>query len=199
MYQHFLNSQSECRRIFYTTILSNSKRLLLKMQLQNMNYENHLISMRKWDRTKIKFSKCSAQKTKFSIKDFSSIWPNPQLFADLVTFTEEILNQKLIFCAVEWPWKFNSISKTHTVFLNLEFFFKSLTNVFQIHKFFKTHDWYFSNWQIFFKFPIDIFQMYRKTFHVKRIFSNQRMFSKLKYTLTRWKIHSRTRYFWSGR
>ena len=28
------------------------------------------------------------------------MWPNPQETADLVTFTEEILNGKLHFCAV---------------------------------------------------------------------------------------------------
>ena len=28
------------------------------------------------------------------------MWPNPQETADLVTFTEEILNEKLHFCAV---------------------------------------------------------------------------------------------------
>ena len=28
------------------------------------------------------------------------MWPNPKKVADLVTFTEEILNRKLIFCAV---------------------------------------------------------------------------------------------------
>ena len=28
------------------------------------------------------------------------MWPNPQKTADLVTFTEEILNGKLHFCAV---------------------------------------------------------------------------------------------------
>ena len=39
---------------------------------------------------------------KFSIKDFfSKFWPNPQFPADLVTFTEEILNGKLHFlCSV---------------------------------------------------------------------------------------------------
>ena len=28
------------------------------------------------------------------------MWPNPQFTADLLTFTEEILNRKVIFCAV---------------------------------------------------------------------------------------------------
>ena len=28
------------------------------------------------------------------------MWPNPKFFADLVTFTEEILNKNVIFCAV---------------------------------------------------------------------------------------------------
>ena len=32
------------------------------------------------------------------------MWPNPQEAADLVTFTEEILNEKLhVFCAVDYP------------------------------------------------------------------------------------------------
>ena len=30
------------------------------------------------------------------------MWPNPQELADLVTFTEEILTENFIFCAV---WK----------------------------------------------------------------------------------------------
>ena len=30
------------------------------------------------------------------------MWPNLQFHADLVTFTEEILNGKLHFCAVLW-------------------------------------------------------------------------------------------------
>ena len=35
---------------------------------------------------------------KFSIEDFfSNWWPNPQLPADLATFTEEIFNEKLHF------------------------------------------------------------------------------------------------------
>ena len=42
----------------------------------------------------------TAQKVKFSIKDFSR-WPNSQFPADLVTFTEEIHNGKLHFlCTV---------------------------------------------------------------------------------------------------
>ena len=41
-----------------------------------------------------------AKKMNFLIKDFFSKWPNPQFSADLVTFTEEILNGKLL-CAVE--------------------------------------------------------------------------------------------------
>ena len=35
-----------------------------------------------------------AKKMNFLIKDFFSKWPNPQFSADLVTFTEEILNGK---------------------------------------------------------------------------------------------------------
>ena len=33
------------------------------------------------------------------------MWPNPQFPADLITFTEEILNGKLHFCAVLWVIK----------------------------------------------------------------------------------------------
>ena len=35
------------------------------------------------------------------------MWPNPHETADLVTFTEQILDGKLHFCAVNW----DSISK----------------------------------------------------------------------------------------
>ena len=37
--------------------------------------------------------------------------PNPQEIADLVTFTEEIINGKLIFCAVSniYDWAFFSM------------------------------------------------------------------------------------------
>ena len=31
------------------------------------------------------------------------MWPNPQFPADLVTFTEEIFNEKHYFCAVNTP------------------------------------------------------------------------------------------------
>ena len=41
------------------------------------------------------------QKMKFSIKDVFSKSPNPQISADLVTFTEQTLNGKLHFlCSV---------------------------------------------------------------------------------------------------
>ena len=46
----------------------------------------------------------TAQKMKFSIKDFFSKydqWPNPQFPADLVTFTEKILNGNLHFLCSE--------------------------------------------------------------------------------------------------
>ena len=44
----------------------------------------------------------TAENMKFSIKDFvSKMWPKPQEIADLVTFTEEMLNGKLHFlCSV---------------------------------------------------------------------------------------------------
>ena len=42
------------------------------------------------------------------------MWPNPQFPEDLVTFIEEILNGKLIFCAI-----FN-ISNYHSGFNNPE-------------------------------------------------------------------------------
>ena len=35
--------------------------------------------------------------------------PNPQFTADLVTFTEEILNGKIHFCAVSVPAKFTEV------------------------------------------------------------------------------------------
>ena len=43
----------------------------------------------------------TAQNTKFSIKDFFSKFP--QFPADLVTFTEEIINENFIFCAAFEP------------------------------------------------------------------------------------------------
>ena len=46
-------------------------------------------------RSKLYIHKTIGQKMKFSIKEFLSMWPNPQETADLVTFTEEILNEKL--------------------------------------------------------------------------------------------------------
>ena len=39
---------------------------------------------------------------KFSIKDFFSKCDQIRIFADLVTFTEEILNRKHLFCAVNF-------------------------------------------------------------------------------------------------
>ena len=33
------------------------------------------------------------------------MWPNPQETADLVTFTEEILMENLIFCAADAKWR----------------------------------------------------------------------------------------------
>ena len=53
---------------------------------------------------RILFNVFTAQKMKFSITDFFSkcdMWLNQQETADLVTFAEEILNEKLhFFCAV---------------------------------------------------------------------------------------------------
>ena len=43
----------------------------------------------------------TAQKLKFSIKDFFSKCENTQFPLDLVTFTEEILNGKLHFCEAQ--------------------------------------------------------------------------------------------------
>ena len=37
------------------------------------------------------------------------MWPNPQLPADLVTFTEEILNAKLQFLYSIWKWRFKNV------------------------------------------------------------------------------------------
>ena len=48
------------------------------------------------------------------------MWPNPQETADLVTFTEEILNEKLHFCAVhlkEFTLMFHDIDFSSVVFL----------------------------------------------------------------------------------
>ena len=39
------------------------------------------------------------------------MWPNPQFPADLVTFTEEIFDRKLFFCAVKF--KHNSIKSSN--------------------------------------------------------------------------------------
>ena len=41
------------------------------------------------------------------------MWPNPQFLAALVTFTEEIRNGKLHFCAVGLP------EKDHKVFISV--------------------------------------------------------------------------------
>ena len=44
------------------------------------------------------------------------MWPNPQETAGLVTFTEEILDGKLIFCAV-YPFTgkcYNQVSSTES-------------------------------------------------------------------------------------
>ena len=51
-------------------------------------------------------------KMKFPMKDFFSKWPNAQFPADLVTFTEEILNGKRhFFCAVLHCWPVSFFSK----------------------------------------------------------------------------------------
>ena len=43
------------------------------------------------------------KKMKYFIKDFFSKWPSSQFLADLITFTEEILNGKLHFLCSDWP------------------------------------------------------------------------------------------------
>ena len=44
------------------------------------------------------------------------MWTNPQETADLVTFTEEILNGKLhIFCSIRKVWDFKRTSETHGI------------------------------------------------------------------------------------
>ena len=54
------------------------------------------------------------------------MWPNPQFPADLVTFTEEILNGKLHFlCSVKLKLKLTTI-------LNMNFFHKYFSKVFVI-------------------------------------------------------------------
>ena len=52
------------------------------------------------------------KKLSFPLRVSSVMWPNPQFSTDLVTFTEEILNGKLHFCAVNmvsWVCKFTKI------------------------------------------------------------------------------------------
>ena len=59
----------------------------------------------------------TAQKMKFSIKDFFSKWTNPQKNVDLVLFNDEILNGKLVQCKVKknrsmisgTPWRKNLV------------------------------------------------------------------------------------------
>ena len=51
------------------------------------------------------------------------MWQNPQFHADLVTFTEIILNGKLHFLCSEWLWELKniyfSVSIIHTISFNL--------------------------------------------------------------------------------
>ena len=63
----------------------------------------------------------TAQKMKFSIKDFfQQMWPNPQLPADFVTFTEEILIGKLHFlCSVLCTFQGEFHQKNQIKFLRL--------------------------------------------------------------------------------
>ena len=60
-------------------------------------------------------SEITTQKTKFSIKNFYS--KCDQFPADLITFTEEILNGKLHFLYSEW---FEILLKRHLVLLALQ-------------------------------------------------------------------------------
>ena len=49
------------------------------------------------------------------------MWPNPQFAADLVTFTEEILNENFSFCAA-WScqfWSFQTFSDSNKIFSSL--------------------------------------------------------------------------------
>ena len=49
------------------------------------------------------------------------MWPNPQFPADLVTFTEEIINGKVhLYSACEWvitkEWKLKQLTATYFIF-----------------------------------------------------------------------------------
>ena len=50
------------------------------------------------------------------------MWPNPQFPADLVTFTGEILNGKLHFCAVRFVlfWTYFNIYEVSQTFANIK-------------------------------------------------------------------------------
>ena len=43
----------------------------------------------------------TTQKMKFSIMDLFNKWVNPQFYADMFTFTEEILNGKVHFLCID--------------------------------------------------------------------------------------------------
>ena len=54
------------------------------------------------------------------------MWPNPQIPSDLVTFTEEILNQKLHLCAVIVViWR----TYTHLTYIGECYIFKSVRSI----------------------------------------------------------------------
>ena len=55
-----------------------------------------------WNKSLLVRIRNTAQKIKLSAKDF---WPNLQFSAELVTFTEEILNGKLLFLCCENPMR----------------------------------------------------------------------------------------------
>ena len=64
------------------------------------------------------------KKWRFPLRRISSMWPNPQFLPDLVTFNEEIINEKLhflffvqwgfhdIFCITKLYWVFTIIADT---------------------------------------------------------------------------------------
>ena len=45
------------------------------------------------------------------------MWPNPQEAADLVTLTEEILNENFIFCAVKGTFQLKMTVKYPTLWI----------------------------------------------------------------------------------
>ena len=80
------NSRKRCKICSKLIIKTTMTSEIFSEYLENLSYLEHL-----W--TASSTTQSTAQKMKFSIKDFfRKLWPNPQEPSDLVTFTEEILN-----------------------------------------------------------------------------------------------------------